>query len=302
VLIVIIVIITVVIQSQPQELAEKATPGEDKIYVNAADVLLAVAIIGIGAIAFAALASWFVARGAVRPLGEALRRQRAFVADASHELRTPLAVLDARLQLLQHRLTSNDPNTETVAELRADAQSLIGIVNELLVAAGGHHDGAADEVTEAARAVAATVADLRLLTAQRGITITFEAHGQLPVRIPASSLRRCVSALVDNALSYTRDGGAVEVALVSRSDRRTVALTVTDHGPGIRGIDPARIFDRFAHSDPAADDVDRSLPPRRGFGIGLSLVRDVAARSGGDVRVERTGPDGTVIALELIRA
>jgi len=61
--------------------------------------------------------------------------QRAFVADASHELRTPLTVLDARLQLLQRGLEADNPSTPTVIELRHDAATLIGIVNDLLALA-----------------------------------------------------------------------------------------------------------------------------------------------------------------------
>ncbi|MCU1425805.1 MAG: ATP-binding region ATPase domain protein [Microbacteriaceae bacterium] len=79
--------------------------------------------------------SWYVTRRAVQPLGDALRMQRAFVADASHELRTPLTVLDARLQILQRTLVDGDPSSEVVAELRRDAKSLINIVNDLLESA-----------------------------------------------------------------------------------------------------------------------------------------------------------------------
>lgn len=296
VLIVILAVIFVIWQSQPSELAEKQAPGEDKIFVDAGAVLIALAVIGVAAIAFAAVISWLIARRAVEPLGRALALQRAFVADASHELRTPLAVLDARLQLLQRRIGPGDPSAATVAELRADTADLIGIVGELLAAAGDEHSEG-EAVTDAAADAASVVDALRLLATQRGVVIDLRAPETLPVAMPSVSFRRCVTALVDNALAHTPDGGRVEVGLSAVGG--TVALTVTDHGPGIRGISPERVFERFAHSDPG--DAE-GLPRRRGFGLGLALVRDVAARNGGAVRVDSTGPEGTTFVLELPRA
>ncbi|GAA4170913.1 HAMP domain-containing sensor histidine kinase [Gryllotalpicola koreensis] len=297
VFIVILAVIFVIWQSQPSELAEKQAPGEDKIYIDAGGVLVALAVIGVGAILFAAVISWLIARRAVEPLGRALALQRAFVADASHELRTPLAVLDARLQLLQRRLGAGDPNAGTVAELRDDTAALIGIVGELLAAAGDEPNEG-EKVTDAAADAATVVEALRLLAADRCVAIELRAPESLPVAMPSVSFRRCVTALVDNALAHTPDGGRVEVGLREAAGG-AVALTVTDHGPGIRGIAPERVFERFAHSDPG--DAE-GLPRRRGFGIGLALVRDVAARNGGTVRVDHTGPDGTTFVLELPRA
>ncbi|WP_022882299.1 sensor histidine kinase [Gryllotalpicola ginsengisoli] len=294
VLIVILAVATVIVQSTPKELAEKAQPGETKIYIDAGAVLVALAVIGAGAILFAAAVSWVIARRAVRPLGRALQLQRTFVADASHELRTPLAVLNARVQLLQRRLGGSDPNAGTVAELRKDTETLIGIVDELLAAAGGDDPAEPGQVTDASAVVADAVSALRLLGAQRAVDLELEAPAGLRVAIPETSLRRCVTALVDNALAHSPDGSRVEVRLAAAG--RTVVLTVADHGPGIRGIDPERVFERFAHAEP---DGALGLPRRRGFGIGLALVRDVAARAGGTVRVERTGPEGTTILLEL---
>jgi signal transduction histidine kinase len=66
---------------------------------------------------------------------------------------------------------------------------------------------------------------------------------------------------------------------------------VRDEGPGITGIDVDQIFERFAHG--SADGR------RRGFGIGLSLVRDLAVRHGGRVVVESTSGEGTSMRLEL---
>ena len=103
--------------------------------IQGLDIIVGGVSIGLIAIALAGLLGWLVTRRAVRPLVDALRRQRQFVADASHELRTPLAVLDARIQLLQRSSRASDPHHELVTQLRHDTLSVIGVVSDLLHAA-----------------------------------------------------------------------------------------------------------------------------------------------------------------------
>lgn len=289
--IVVIAIVFVLHQALPREQLEATGADSSHIYVDSNDILQALILLGLGAVVFAGVVSWIIARRAVRPLGDALRLQRQFVADASHELRTPLAVLDARLQVVQRRQQNGAEVTpEALSELRADTRALVEIVGDLLLAAGG--DGGGAEVVDAGPIVAAAASSLAVLAQDRGVTITTAADGRFPVAIPATSLRRSVVALVDNAIAHSPAGGHVTVAL--RLEGGRVALTVADEGPGITGIEPDRVFDRFAHTEPAAGDSRRP-----GFGIGLALVRELAGRQGGSVRVASTSDHGTTFRLEL---
>jgi len=115
-----------------------------------------------------------------------------------------------------------------------------------------------------------------------------------------------VLALVDNALSHAPSGSTVTVS--TRVDGGAAVLSVTDRGAGITGIDPARVFDRFARADPppAAPAAPATVvapaagPGRRpSFGIGLALVREIALRHGGSVRVAATAATGTTLELAL---
>lgn len=278
-------------QLRPAEVDEPPKPGEHKIYIDTVEAMVALIVVGVLAVAIAGVVSTIVTRRAVRPLGLALRRQREFVADASHELRTPLAVLDARLQVLQRGLAPDDPSAAAVAELREDARTLIDVVNDLLLAADPEREAAVDP-SPMAEPVARAVEALGVLAGDAGVELVLEADPQVRTTIPPVSLQRCATALVDNALAHSSAGARVTVG-VGR-DGSDAVLTVTDQGPGITGIDPARIFDRFARA--------QSGVPRRagaGFGIGLALVREIAARHGGDVVVAATGATGTVLAMRV---
>jgi signal transduction histidine kinase len=284
-------------QLQPSELQEAPRPGEHKIYIDTVDAMLAFIIVGVLAVAVAGVLAVVVTRRAVRPLGEALRRQRDFVADASHELRTPLAVLDARLQVLQRGLPDGDPSSATVAELRDDTRTLIEVVNDLLLAADPERERAAasDGPVPLADPVRRAVDSLQVLAGEAGVRVLLEVRDAVACDVPATTLQRCATALLDNAVAHSPAGGVVTATI--RRDGRSAYLTVADQGPGIQGIDPARIFDRFARAAPVAAATDARS--RSGFGIGLALVREVAVRHGGEVRVASTGPDGTALELRL---
>jgi len=273
-------------------------PDTDNLQVSAVGLLRAAALLGVALIILAGVMSWLVTRRAVQPLGEALRIQRAFVADASHELRTPLAVLDARLQILQRELPADDASSAVVAELRSDAKDLIHIVNDLLESAeiGG---SAVDNTvsSEVHSTVVAAVQSMTFIAVEKNVTIELTGASPARTHVPASGITRCVVALLDNALRFAPRGSVVSVRLAVT--KKTVSVTVRDRGPGIQGIAPARIFDRFAHSGPAADGGGDS---RTSFGIGLSLVREIAVRYGGSVNVVDSSDEGTAIRFTVPRA
>ncbi|WZH35202.1 MAG: HAMP domain-containing sensor histidine kinase [Microbacterium enclense] len=269
-------------------------PRETVVDIDGVDILLAGTLIGVAAIASAGLLGWLVTRRAVRPLVDALRRQREFVADASHELRTPLAVLDARIQVLQRSLAPSDPHAPVVAGLRADSRDLIAVVADLLesVEIPKH---AVSEPVPVAPVVESSIAAMRLLARQRGVTlVSTPSAEELRVSMPASSLQRCVVALVDNAVKHSPETGTVVVS--SRRDGRHVLIDVTDQGPGIQGISPDRVFERFARSAPAVGGGGSS---RSGFGIGLALVQDAVTRYGGSAIVSVTSDAGTTMTLRI---
>ncbi len=282
---------------RPGELFE-LVPDHNNIKISADDFLLVALVLGAVGVVLAGVLSWIIARRAVRPLGGALRIQRAFIADASHELRTPLTVLDARLQVLQRGLAADDPSSPVVAELRRDARSLMDVVNDLLEAAEAASGRGSGTIPENLTAIAElAVESMRVIGQARNVRIDLDAPGPLFSRLPAVSAHRCLVALLDNALRYSPDGSVVTVTL--RGTRNRVTLEVKDQGPGIQGISPDRVFDRFAKS---GDATGGGGTTRTGFGIGLALVRDIAVSHGGTVSVKETSTNGTVVVLTIPRA
>jgi two-component system, OmpR family, sensor kinase len=294
-LVVVLSLVYIIDQSQPRELLEKPAPGETKIYVDSNDVLVALVVVGIFAIVVAGVLSWIVARRAVRPLGDALRIQRTFVADASHELRTPLAVLDARIQVVQRRLPPGHELEDDIADIRRDTRALIDVVGDLLLAAAAEVPETPPGEVDVATVLTETIESMRILAIERQVRIELRTTPGIIAAMPETSLRRCIVAVLDNAITHSPDGSVVTAEIVTH--KNTFEIVVSDTGPGVRGIEPERIFDRFAHAV-AGPDADGN---RIGFGIGLSLVRDLVVRHGGSVELRETSARGTTIAFTLPR-
>jgi signal transduction histidine kinase len=212
-----------------------------------------------------------LARRAISPLEEALRRQHRFVADASHELRTPLTRLHLRAQLLARRM----PGAELEA-IVADTRQFGEVIEDLLLSArlgpaGGAPVDLADVARAAVSAEAARAHDRRVfleLHREGGTGDTADTR----VNGIEAALRRVVDALVDNALGHTSPGGHIEVTVARRG--RNVELTVRDDGRGFDQSQSELLFRRFAHGDNGEG---------RRFGLGLALARQVVESHEGSI-------------------
>ncbi len=254
------------------------------------ETLAIAAIIGI---AIAGVVGFLIARRAVAPLGEALALQRRFVADAGHELRTPLTVLHTRAQLVARRMPAHDPSRPAVDQLVKDSRVLGEIVDEMLESAALGTDPQRGETLDIGEVAADVVDSMLALAAEAGVALTITSRGDRQVRGSRTALRRAITALVDNALSHTPGGGRVEVAAEVAGD--PVFVAVTDSGTGLGGENAARLTERFARGDAAPPGVGGG----RRFGLGLSLVREVAAAHGGTLTLTEPPEGGVRAVIEL---
>ncbi|WP_091563790.1 HAMP domain-containing sensor histidine kinase [Arthrobacter sp. ok362] len=274
------------------EVPGSAAAGTAYAYLDSKDVLEAMVIAGVAGILLAGIVGWLSARSAIRPLGDALARQRRFVQDASHELRTPLTILDTRIQLAQRNTVPGSRQGQDLARIREDAATLTGIVNELLLAATAQAPDSSAPPADLADAAASVAGSLQLVADQREVRLDFVADARPLARIEKNALRRAVLALADNALAHTPTGG--HVSITTSIEHSRAVISVSDTGTGITGVDQARIFDRFVRT--ASADGSQG---QRSFGIGLALVREIAVAAGGTVAVAATGAEGTVMKLTL---
>lgn len=208
--------------------------------------------------------------GALGRLDEALRRQRAFNADAAHELRTPLAALMLELETV--------PGAQG-ERLRADVAGLSRRVEQVLGLSrlGTLRLGPADRADPAVIATHLVTRHApRAIRAGRSLEL--EIDGALPILADAMAVEGALLNLIDNALNASPVGTTVTIIAGPGP-----CLSVMDQGPGIPPAMAARMFDRHWQADRRQG---------RGAGLGLAIVAQTMQAHGGHVSVE-CRPDGT---------
>ena len=220
--------------------------------------------------------------GMLNALAASRADQQRLVQDAGHELRTPLTSVRTNLAVLR-RHPDLDPETrrKVLDDLHAEVEELVVLVEEVVALAHGAVDDTPATRVELGQ-LARTVAERAERRHGRPVLVTADRSA---VEAPVPAVERAMSNLIDNAAKFDQSGGPIEVVVDAG------AVTVLDRGPGIPAGDEDRVFDRFYRAEGA-----RSRP---GSGLGLSIVRDVAARNGGSVIATPRPGGGAVVGFRL---
>jgi two-component system sensor histidine kinase TctE len=222
--------------------------------------------------------------GTMTRMQDLIASQRRFIADASHQLRTPLTVLKTQAELA---LRENDP-----AAMRAIVESIAGttdaavhLANRLLTLARVEHGaGAATLAPVDLTAVVRQVGlEMAMAAVHKQIDLSLDAPDGVIINAQALMLHELVANLVDNAIRYTPARGHVALRVHAYAGGR-VLLEVEDSGSGIAADEREKVFTPFYRMSSAlAANPD-------GTGLGLTIVRDIAAIHG--ARIELAEPDG----------
>jgi two-component system sensor histidine kinase CreC len=233
---------------------------------------------------------------ALRRMQEALEgRQYAeqYVQTLTHELKSPLSAIRGAAELLQEGMP-REQQARFIANIRTEAARIARIVERMLELAKLENRRETPEMEPVELdALVRTVAEgLEPLLAAKDLTLEIAAADRLTVPGNAFLLHQAVENLVQNALEFSPRGSTVRVAVIPERDR--VTITVADDGPGIPDYALDRIFDRFYS-------LGRPDSGRKSTGLGLNLVREVAATHGGTIRVFNRPEGGALAELSLPR-
>ena len=208
----------------------------------------------------------------------------------AHDLRTPITRARGRLEEAARNAESSADLHAAIDRATVDLDDIVTVFQALLriaeIEAGSRRASfrRVDIVT-----ALEGVADLYGAVAEeKGITLSVSHPQRLEINGDAALIQQAVANLVDNAVKFSPENGAVR--LTAARDGRRVRMTVTDQGPGIPELDRSRATERFYRGDTA-----RGTP---GSGLGLALVQAVAYLHGGVLRLEDAKP-GLRAVLDL---
>ncbi|MBN2550078.1 MAG: cyclic nucleotide-binding domain-containing protein [Anaerolineales bacterium] len=234
---------------------------------------------------------------AYQQLAEQDYARREFLTTIAHELRTPLTAASGFLHMIQFGLlqgNSLDAETQKAAleSVSRNVQQIVTLVNDILFLQ--EMDLILPNFTPTdLGTVILTVLDAHRKKAEENqVVLDIEIDPHIPMVLgDVKSLERAFSAILDNAIKFSPDGGKVFIIL--SHDDKHVWVTIHDHGVGIPADLLPRIFDRFFH----IDEMEGHL--FRGLGLGLSIARQVIEQHHGRINVESQVGKGTRLTVYL---
>jgi two-component system sensor histidine kinase BaeS len=222
-------------------------------------------------------------------LAEQERVRREFVSNAAHELRTPLTNLKGYLEGLRDGVIEAD--TATFESLWEETERLVRL-SESLDRLEDSPMAALPAEVDVRRAIETAVVLSRPAGAAKDLAWHIEAPASLGVHANADHLAQVLANLLQNAVRYTPNGGAITVSAEERP--HDVLVWVRNSGTTIAEDELPKVFERFYR-------VDRSRDRRSGgAGIGLAIVKQLVETAGGRVGAE-SADGGTTFWFSLPR-
>ena len=222
-------------------------------------------------------------------LDEGFTAQRQFTGNAAHELRTPLSLMQAQLELFSAEHPDVLPETADFLRLLREQTERMTQMTKTLLEMSELRTVSCDERIELAPMAEEIFADLAPLADKNGIILESTGDG---VMIGSDTLiYRMLFNLTENAIRYNRRDGTVRIMITNEKD--LLVIRVADTGCGIPEQYKESIFQPFFR-------VDKSRSRENGgVGLGLSLVWEIVALHGGEIRVEESSQKGTTIAVRF---
>jgi two-component system sensor histidine kinase MtrB len=231
----------------------------------------------------------------IRQLEGLSRVQQRFVSDVSHELRTPLTTIRMAVDLIYDSRSGFEPAVARSAELlRGELDRFEELLADLLEISRFDAGAAALDVdaTDVRDSVARAVEAARPIAERWGSAVTVSTEGPTVAEIDARRVERILRNLVVNALEHG-EGRPVDMAIAGNDT--AVAVTVRDHGVGLRPGEAALVFNRFWRADPAR------ARTTGGTGLGLAISLEDARLHEGWLQAWGEPGQGSLFRLTLPR-
>lgn len=213
---------------------------------------------------------------AIRPVGEAMGRQRRFVSDASHELKTPISIISSNADVLE----ADIPDNKWLENIKDQSQRMDALVRELLALA--RTDEMQDDIIfsefDLSAAVLGAVLPFESVAFEQEKRFTTEIQENLRYKGNEENIRRVVSILTDNAIKYSDANGEIKITLREKNGKKR--MEVTNTGVGIGAEEREKVFERFYRSD-----ASRSRHTG-GYGLGLSIAQSIVQHHRGKISVD----------------
>jgi PAS domain S-box-containing protein len=222
-----------------------------------------------------------------------MRVLRQFIRDLSHDFRTPLTVISTSVYLLQ-KLTNPEQQQQQIDKLKTQTERLTQLFDELLTMT--RLDNEVDPMQLEPvdlNLLVSTILDHEKPSAQvKYQTVSYTPAPNLPlINGDSASLRRAITAVVSNAITYTPERGTI--SLHTQPEQDCILIEVQDTGIGMDEATLPHIFERLYRADEARSTYSG------GMGLGLSIAKKIIEAHGGTITADSVHGQGSTFCLRL---
>ena len=252
-----------------------------------------VALVDTTALLIVSIFSYYFARRTLLPIKNVYETQTQFMGDVAHELRTPLSILQAGADTLLKKPRTILEYEEFITDVQEETRRLTRLSNQLLQLLKTENvQGGEIKNVDVSGVCEIELKRFRPYAQERGVTIVVNILPDITLCIEPDCFIQIIQNLIKNAIDYNKQGGVVTVALTEKDI--DVILDIADTGIGIPSEKQAKIFERFVKGDTA-----RTQTTSSGAGLGLSIVKALLIKFGGEVILNSTPNVGTNITIRF---
>ena len=226
-------------------------------------------------------------------LEQSFRHVSQFSDDVAHELRTPINNLRGEIEVALGKPRSGEEYRDVLESCLEECARISRVIQTLLFLA--RSDTAVEtlqrEKIEIGQELRKVQNYYEAAAGEAGVELSVLPGEAIYAELDRTLFQQAVGNLISNALAHTPSGGAVRVA--ARAEQNIVSVSVDDTGCGIPAEHLPRVFERFYR----VDQVRRSSA--QNAGLGLAVVKSIAARHGGHVEIDSEVGHGTEVRLIL---
>ena len=212
------------------------------------------------------------------------KKQKDFSANVAHELRTPVAVMKAQVDVFK-RKEMDDDTWVFVEKMDKSLEKLTNLINSVLIFSKNQEPRISKVCINSL--IDEILFDLEDKIASKDLRVNFEKNTDLCINSDDALLQRLLFNIIENSIKYNIQGGFISIETKVIDDK--LKIEIADSGIGMTDEQKKKIFDLFYQADKSRNG--------EGFGIGLSLSKQIADSLGAKIEVLDNEPKGSKFIL-----